>query len=1066
MADDQTSTLVAAQPEADEGFLHSLATSLGIDPEAVVQTAKAIRANPIQTLKEVGGQQVQELEDAAASPLQTAKTVAKGVGDLLTNPEAQSTAISRLKAPGVVNKLQGAGEYASSLVPLIGSGLVKSEEQAGKGNLAGSAGTLTGTVGPLLTDTEGGEALKEHLAETAKTGIESAKEEISKAVNAKAPKGSTEAGAVKLGEAPNGEDAIKVFTDSLGIKWAENPDGVRVSIPKRIPDEEVPNYASQKLSEQVAGRADLKKQVLFDSVGGKQVKPPDTPAAGVQPDIKSEGPEWDRVHSAFVDGKKVGSVGYKLDPEGRAQIYGSQVSPDLRGQGVGQKLYRQAIDDAQAAGASRITSDFTNTSPDANRVWEKLRDKGLPVEEITHPNGKPGYQIDFENPAEPTPPQAPAPQFEQTLAARGQLPNQKVNLSPAYGETGKYVGGLVSARPPEGVSPLDHYNTVVGSTTGPALMEIPPDLMTEGGTTHDAITHELGHAVAMDLTGLPTASSEIRSHLHPDIFDRGAAANISTDWSSLPGVTRNIMTGNLHFPKEALQHYWPNFLQTYLGGGVAQELVHGIPIAENEGMHGDLQVLHSIGKSMGFTPEETQDMIAAGVHKTRALLNHPETLDIIKREAGQREEGLPRTLHASAAKVQDVIRQVREARNAANTTAGGEANGGVNEKTQPSGTGPNPEKNIRSGNGSSVSSEEIPTGADSRKIKNPISEIMASPQGYGTTNDPLEAGFILGDGRMVPLIKGAEHNDMIALAGGESLARNAGDIARHDEKGLTRERIIEDEGTIRTRYLSTKSGKEVVFSVPSSGVTPEQIEQMKKSVAAMGRNGSAVIEVGDPMLAAVQNTKKDFVRPSDIEPMLREIKAHPDKTKSKPIPRVMKQSGSEDMSDPELAFNAARHEAGHAVISEALNPGTVSSMALDENGGKTIVNAPNGKQTVGALSPDELRDMVATSLAGGMTEPGGTTVEHASGDVRNRGTLLGPAADTWQQQLGRLVMPAQGVPNDPMLQNNQTLAESKARVTALLADPKVRKNIDTVAAHLAAKKNLSGDEVRAIIQKK
>ena len=63
-------------------------------------------------------------------------------------------------------------------------------------------------------------------------------------------------------------------------------------------------------------------------------------------------------------------------------------------------------------------------------------------------------------------------------------------------------------------------------------------------------------------------------------------------------------------------------------------------------------------------------------------------------------------------------------------------------------------------------------------------------------------------------------------------------------------------------------------------------------------------------------------------------------------------------------------------------------------------------------------------------------------------------------------MPAQGVPNDPMLQNNQTLAESKARVTALLADPKVRKNIDTVAAHLAAKKNLSGDEVRAIIQKK
>ena len=47
---------------------------------------------------------------------------------------------------------------------------------------------------------------------------------------------------------------------------------------------------------------------------------------------------------------------------------------------------------------------------------------------------------------------------------------------------------------------------------------------------------------------------------------------------------------------------------------------------------------------------------------------------------------------------------------------------------------------------------------------------------------------------------------------------------------------------------------------------------------------------------------------------------------SRPIPRVLKQTGTENMNDPDTRFNAARHEAGHAVISEALNPGTVYSM--------------------------------------------------------------------------------------------------------------------------------------------
>ena len=132
---------------------------------------------------------------------------------------------------------------------------------------------------------------------------------------------------------------------------------------------------------------------------------------------------------------------------------------------------------------------------------------------------------------------------------------------------------------------------------------------------------------------------------------------------------------------------------------------------------------------------------------------------------------------------------------------------------------------------------------------------------YGTTKEPLKAGFILPKGEMVPLQ--GEHDGMLSSIGYKA------DVS-------PREDFIEKEGAIRTRFRKSRAGDEVVFSVPSSGVTKDQVEQMKKSVAAMGRYGNVVMEVGDRMLAPVRNTGKEFARPSDIEPMLRLIGAHPE----------------------------------------------------------------------------------------------------------------------------------------------------------------------------------------------
>jgi hypothetical protein len=47
-------------------------------------------------------------------------------------------------------------------------------------------------------------------------------------------------------------------TDSMGIKWAEGLGGVRVSIPKRISESEMMNYAKTKLAEQAAQQQKIK----------------------------------------------------------------------------------------------------------------------------------------------------------------------------------------------------------------------------------------------------------------------------------------------------------------------------------------------------------------------------------------------------------------------------------------------------------------------------------------------------------------------------------------------------------------------------------------------------------------------------------------------------------------------------------------------------------------------------------------------------------------------------------------------------------------------------------------
>jgi len=156
---------------------------------------------------------------------------------------------------------------------------------------------------------------------------------------------------------------------------------------------------------------------------------------------------------------------------------------------------------------------------------------------------------------------------------------------------------------------------------------------------------------------------------------------------------------------------------------------------------------------------------------------------------------------------------------------------------------------------------------------------------YGTTDDHLKAGFILNDGRMVPLHQ--EHDFMINIAEGKL---GNFDPRRYD--------FISDEKAIRIRYYPSGvagEGQTISFSVPEK-VTPEQIDQMKLAVGKLGRYGNVQIEnVSKPDGGFA---KKEFVRPSDVDEMLHKIGAHPETGKPKVAPaEAPEKAGEVDLGE-------------------------------------------------------------------------------------------------------------------------------------------------------------------------
>jgi hypothetical protein len=157
---------------------------------------------------------------------------------------------------------------------------------------------------------------------------------------------------------------------------------------------------------------------------------------------------------------------------------------------------------------------------------------------------------------------------------------------------------------------------------------------------------------------------------------------------------------------------------------------------------------------------------------------------------------------------------------------------------------------------------------------------------------PDEGSFITPDGKFVS-VKGTHD---IAIGRANPKDRPEGRIDN-------RPSFLDDTGAIRTRMRVTKAGSSLSVTVPKNGISPEQLDALRRSVQAMGPYGNLVIERSDISRnnRDTASTTKEQVKPYQVEDALREIGAHPEQQDilSKELHTPHKQTYGMEVTDAE-----------------------------------------------------------------------------------------------------------------------------------------------------------------------
>src|SRR5208282_100719 len=283
------------------------------------------------------------------------------------------------------------------------------------------------------------------------------------------------------------------------------------------------------------------------------------------------------------NGKEVGRVRYTIPQEERpasASVTAANLEPEYRGKGYGQKLYLRAADELRQQGIPAMTSDLKgSTTMDAARVWDKLAEKGHPIEQIESTKaGSPAYKwdltkpqvapkaIDFSEIGGKTVKSPMEVSGTQNLEAFPQLPAEEQHLQQRQKEIEAGINPTNELPIPSAYQKLFGYPETKYAAAQKGA----------GYTWQNVRAHEAGHAIVADAKGFAVgemgAAEPNRGNLASMDVNYGKGSNPIPNVRSVPGKP-----GVYHISSDDMAPRIKDMLSTLMAGGVAQEEFHGIP---------------------------------------------------------------------------------------------------------------------------------------------------------------------------------------------------------------------------------------------------------------------------------------------------------------------------------------------------------------------------------------------------------------------------------------------------------------------------------------------------------
>jgi len=202
---------------------------------------------------------------------------------------------------------------------------------------------------------------------------------------------------------------------------------------------------------------------------------------------------------------------------------------------------------------------------------------------------------------------------------------------------------------------------------------IPFDERPAGSFSHTVHEHEWGgHLANLAMEGFHGDS--IISNSHPEAGPQTSAA-VQMDWGKGENpiedrdgkMTVNSVASNIHR------------MAAVIMGGAAQDELNGISFDDNKGIDADKGTMTRLAKAVGFTPEQTRELMRVGIERAKKNLTQPGMQDIIRQNAAKREADLHPDYHASPARTAGFMAEVKRLHEQnGNQVGGNEGNGPAN----------------------------------------------------------------------------------------------------------------------------------------------------------------------------------------------------------------------------------------------------------------------------------------------------------------------------------------------------------------------------------------------------